>query len=80
MADPSIVRDAAAEDQSLGFEDADALARAVGTLAPDLQAAVRATYLDGLTVPEASALLGIPTGTIKTRVKRAKAQLEGALR
>jgi RNA polymerase sigma-70 factor, ECF subfamily len=62
-----------------GVEDVDELVTAMRTLGLDLQAAVRATYLDGLTVAEASILLGIPEGTVKTRVMRAKAQLRGAL-
>lgn len=44
-------------------------------LSPELRAAVQATVLDGLTVNEASQLLGVPAGTVKTRVMRAKAQL-----
>jgi RNA polymerase sigma-70 factor (ECF subfamily) len=55
------------------------LSRAVGSLDADLAAAIRATYLDGLSVAEASVLLGIPSGTVKTRVMRAKTQLRGAL-
>lgn len=71
--------DAGADEAVYGIEDVDALVTAMGALDPDLQAAVRATYLDGLTISEASALLGIPAGTVKTRVMRAKAQLRGAL-
>jgi RNA polymerase sigma-70 factor (ECF subfamily) len=40
-----------------------------------LRAALQATVLDGLTVREAAVMLGIPQGTVKTRVMRAKAQL-----
>lgn len=71
--------DAGADEAVYGTEDVDALVTAMGALQPDLQAAVRATYLDGLTISEASVLLGIPPGTVKTRVMRAKAQLRGAL-
>ena len=46
----------------------DALAR----LSPELLAVIQATILDGLTVREASRLLGVPTGTVKTRLMRAK--------
>ena len=35
--------------------------------------------LDGLTTREAGHLLGLPTGTVKTRMMRAKAQLREAL-
>lgn len=71
--------EAGADEAMYGIEDVDALVTAMGALDPDLQAAVRATYLDGLTISEASVLLGIPAGTVKTRVMRAKAQLRGAL-
>ena len=69
----------AAEDQVLvGIEHGD-LAGALGRLSPELRAVVQATVLDGLTTREASRLLGIPSGTVKTRMKRAKEQLRGAL-
>ena len=35
--------------------------------------------LDGLTTREAGQLLGIPSGTVKTRMMRAKAQMREAL-
>ena len=35
--------------------------------------------LDGLTTREAGHLLGIPAGTVKTRMMRARTQLRGAL-
>ena len=40
---------------------------------------VQATVLDGLTTKEAGRLLGIPAGTVKTRMMRAKAQMREAL-
>jgi RNA polymerase sigma-70 factor (ECF subfamily) len=40
---------------------------------------VQATVLDGLTTREAAQLLGIPSGTVKTRMARAKAQMREAL-
>ncbi|MEO3809532.1 RNA polymerase sigma factor [Sphaerisporangium sp. B11E5] len=51
------------------------LATALQRLSPELRAALQATVLDGLTVREAAILLGIPQGTVKTRVMRAKARL-----
>jgi RNA polymerase sigma-70 factor (ECF subfamily) len=51
------------------------LATALERLSPELRTALQATVLDGLTVREAAVLLGIPQGTVKTRVMRAKAQL-----
>jgi RNA polymerase sigma-70 factor (ECF subfamily) len=72
-------RAVAAEDQVLlGIEHGD-LAGALGRLSPELRAAIQATVVDGLTTREAAHLLGIPPGTVKTRVMRAKHQLRGAL-
>ena len=48
---------------------------ALACLSPDLRAALQATVLDGLTTKEAARLLGVPEGTVKTRVMRAKARL-----
>ena len=68
-----------AEDQLLlGVEHGD-LAGALAGLSPELMAVVQATVLDGLTTREAARLLDIPSGTVKTRMMRAKAQLRGAL-
>ena len=69
----------AAEDHVLlGVEHGD-LAGAMGRLSPELRSAIQATVVDGLTTREAGQLLGIPPGTVKTRVMRAKQQLRGAL-
>jgi RNA polymerase sigma-70 factor (ECF subfamily) len=69
----------AAEDQLLvGVEHGD-LGGALASLSPELRAVVQATVIDGLTTREAAQLLGIPAGTVKTRMMRAKAQLRGAL-
>jgi RNA polymerase sigma-70 factor (ECF subfamily) len=62
----------------LGVEHG-ALAEALAQLSPELRAVVQATVLDGLTTREAAGLLGIPSGTVKTRMARARAQLRGAL-
>jgi RNA polymerase sigma-70 factor (ECF subfamily) len=68
-----------AEDQVLlGVEFGD-LAGALGRLSPELRAVVQATVLDGLTMREAARLLGIPSGTVKTRMMRARAQLREEL-
>ena len=79
--------DAAATDHLLvcaeehvldGTEHGD-LAGALRGLSPELRAVVQATVLDGLTTREAAQLLGIPAGTVKTRMMRARAELRGAL-
>ena len=70
---------ASAEEQVLlGVEHGD-LAGALASLSPELRAVVQATVLDGLTTNEAAALLGIPSGTVKTRMLRARRQLREAL-
>lgn len=66
------------EDILLGVEYGD-LGGALGRLSPQLRAVVQATVLDGLTSREAGRLLGIPTGTVKTRMLRARAQLREEL-
>lgn len=48
-------------------------------LDPDLQTVLLATAVDGLTTREAAHLLGIPHGTVKTRLMRARAQLQERL-
>jgi RNA polymerase sigma-70 factor (ECF subfamily) len=68
-----------AEDRVLlGVEHGD-LAGALHRLSPELRAVVQATVLDGLTTREAAALLGVPAGTVKTRMMRAKRALRKEL-
>lgn len=68
-----------AEDAVLvGVEHGD-LHGALAALSPELRAVVQATVLDGLTTREAARLLGIPAGTVKTRMHRARIELRGAL-
>lgn len=70
---------ASAEEQVLlGVEHGD-LAGALGRLSPELRAVVQATVLDGLTTREAGRLLGVPAGTVKTRMMRARAALREEL-
>ena len=68
-----------AEDQVLLAVEHGDLAGALSRLSPELRAVVQATVLDGLTTREAGRLLGIPTGTVKTRMMRARIELRGAL-
>lgn len=68
-----------AEEQVLtGVEYGD-LAGALNRLSPELRLVVQATVLDGLTSQEAAHLLGIPAGTVRTRLARAKVQMREAL-
>lgn len=68
----------AEEQVLLGVEHGN-LAGALNRLSPELRAVVQATVLDGLTTREAGRLLGIPAGTVKTRMMRAKPLLREAL-
>lgn len=68
-----------AEERVLAGVQYGDLAGALDRLSPELRAVVQATVLDGLTTREAARLLGIPAGTVKTRMMRAKAQLREAL-
>lgn len=61
----------AEEQVLLGVQHGD-LGGALGRLSPELRAVIQATILDGLTTREASKLLGIPAGTVKTRAMRAR--------
>lgn len=64
-----------AEEQVLLAVEHGDLAGALNRLSPELRAVVQATVLDGLTTQEAGRLLGIPAGTVKTRMMRARIQL-----
>ena len=52
---------------------------ALARLSPELRAVVQATVLDGLSTREAATLLGIPAGTVKSRMSRARTELREAL-
>jgi RNA polymerase sigma-70 factor (ECF subfamily) len=71
--------DVSAEEAVLErLEHSDA-GRALARLSPELRAVVQATVLDGLTTREAATLLGIPAGTVKSRMSRARTELKEAL-
>jgi RNA polymerase sigma-70 factor (ECF subfamily) len=52
---------------------------ALDRISPELREVLRATVVDGLTTRETARLLGIPEGTVKTRARRARAELRAAL-
>lgn len=68
----------AEETALLGTEHGD-LGGAIDRLSPELRAVVQATMIDGLTTREAARVLGVPSGTVKTRMMRARQQLREAL-
>jgi RNA polymerase sigma-70 factor (ECF subfamily) len=53
---------------------------ALGELPKDQNEALTATWIDGYSVEEASVLLGVPSGTIKSRCDRGKKALAEKLR
>lgn len=55
------------------------LASALRSLDPDLRAVMLATAVDGLSTKEAARFLGVPQGTVKTRMMRARTQLQEIL-
>ncbi|WP_225821368.1 RNA polymerase sigma factor [Streptomyces naphthomycinicus] len=68
-----------AEDRVLaGLEYGD-VGAALDRISPELREVLRATVVDGLTTREAARLLGIPEGTVKSRARRARAELRAAL-
>jgi RNA polymerase sigma-70 factor (ECF subfamily) len=76
---PAVDALVSAEDEVLlGIEHGD-VARAIDRLSPELLAVVQATLLDGLTTREAADVLGIPTGTVKSRMSRARTEMREAL-
>ena len=68
-----------AEDRVLLAVEYGDLGGALNRISPELQAVVQATVLDGLTTREAARMLGIPAGTVKTRMMRARAALREEL-
>lgn len=76
-ADGELVR-SAEEEVLLGIEYG-RLGDALAGLPPELRTAIQATVLDGLTCAEASHLLGVPAGTVKSRCHRARIELRKAL-
>lgn len=77
---------AAKTDEVIRFEDEfldnglyGALGPAVERLDPDLRAVLVLTAIDGLTTRETATLLGIPQGTVKTRLQRARSNMKELL-
>ncbi len=75
---PSRTELSAEDSVLLGVQYGD-VGASLAHLSPELRAVVQATVLDGLTTREAGRLLGIPAGTVKTRMMRARAQMRQEL-
>ena len=65
--------------RAIPTSETDDLRSAMAALPADLCAVLVATAIDGLSTKEAAQLLGIPQGTVKTRLMRARQQLQEAL-
>ena len=68
-----------AEDELLLAVEHGDLGAALTGLSPELRQALQATVIDGLSTKEAARLLGVPQGTVKSRVRLAKAQMRKQL-
>jgi RNA polymerase sigma factor (sigma-70 family) len=68
-----------AEEELLVAVEHGSVGDALRRLSPELRQALQVTVVDGLTTREAARLLGIPQGTVKSRVRLAKAQLRRQL-
>jgi RNA polymerase sigma-70 factor (ECF subfamily) len=66
-------------DEYMRFDDADLVRAGLDTLSPAKCAALVAVFIDGLTYEQAAARLGIPVGTVKSRVFNALRALRVAL-
>jgi RNA polymerase sigma-70 factor, ECF subfamily len=79
VAGESVTAAVSFEEELLGSGAYGSAGPALARLEPDLQAVMLATAIDGLTTKEAARLLGVPQGTVKTRLMRARAQLREGL-
>jgi RNA polymerase sigma-70 factor, ECF subfamily len=67
--------DISAEERVLlELEHAD-VGGALARISPELRVVLQLTVLDGLTTREAAVVLGIPRGTVKTRLERARLRM-----
>jgi RNA polymerase sigma-70 factor (ECF subfamily) len=66
-------------DPSIALADQDELERGFARLAPDQRALIVLHYYLGLPMHETSEILGIPVGTVKSRLFRTTQQMRAAL-
>ena len=64
---------------SLGELDREAVRRAIARLPEDFRMAVTLVDIHGLTCAEAATVMGVPRGTILSRLHRARRRLEAML-
>jgi RNA polymerase sigma-70 factor (ECF subfamily) len=63
------------EEQALWREKLSRVRAALDSLSPDKQVAVRLVRIEGHTIREAAVMLGVPVGTLKSRLHHAHRQL-----
>jgi RNA polymerase sigma-70 factor (ECF subfamily) len=68
-----------AEDSVLLAVEHSDVGTALARISPQLRVVLQVTVLDGLTTREAATVLGIPQGTVKTRLARARVALREEL-
>ena len=74
---PGLVRSTPDEEVWAMAVDAD---QALNRLNPDLRAAFEAVAIEGMSIAEAAQLLGVPEGTVKSRVHRARQIMQEEIR
>jgi RNA polymerase sigma-70 factor, ECF subfamily len=68
-----------AEDELLVAVEHGSVGEALRSLSPELRQVLQATVIDGLSTREAADLLGLPQGTVKSRLRAAKSRLRSQL-
>jgi len=71
--------DTGTSDPATQSADRDELARAFETLAPEQRALIVLHYHLGLPIDETALILGLPVGTVKSRLHRTKQQMRATL-
>jgi RNA polymerase sigma-70 factor (ECF subfamily) len=61
-------------------EIAEKLARATSRLSPTLRTTFQLRHVDGLSIRETAVLLGVPEGTVKARLARARVRLKEVIK
>jgi RNA polymerase sigma-70 factor, ECF subfamily len=79
LSDVDVAAEPSAEEHALTDVRYSRVGAALARLPQELRDVMRATVVDGLTTNEAARLLGIPPGTVKTRMMRARIALREEL-
>ena len=79
MAEMELVDERALDVAAAGRLDAEILRAAIRHLSLDQRAILALHHLDGRPVAEVAEILGIPVGTAKSRLFKARTELEKAL-